>query len=161
MRALFWNIRGYGHAGRHTQLRDYIRKEGIDIVGLQETIKSDFRHQDVLAIDPLERFSWHHSPANGHSGGMLLGFCGATYEVLSWEAGTFFLAANIRVRASLCELVVVQVYGPADHSRSTEFLGELEAKVLAVAATHVPLMVGGDFNLIRSDADQLAKGGHV
>ena len=154
MRMLIWNIRGFGHSGRRTQLRDYIRKEGIDIVGLQETIKSEFRHQDILAIDPLERFLWHHSPANGHSGGMLLGFCCAIYEVLSWEVGTFFIAANICVRASLRELVIVQVYGPADHSRSAEFLGELEAKVLAVAATHVPLMVGGDFNLIRSDADK-------
>ena len=46
---------------------------------------------------------------------MLLGFCSATFEVLTWEVGTFFIAANIRVRASLRELVIVQVYGPADH----------------------------------------------
>ena len=85
---------------------------------------------------------------------MLLGFCSDTFEVLTWEVGIFFIAANIRVRASLRELVIVQVYGPADHSRSAEFLGELEAKVREVSVAQLPLMVGGDFNLIRSGADK-------
>ena len=73
MRALFWNIRGFGHVGRRTQLKEYMRKEDIDIVGLQETIKANFRFHELLAIDPLERFEWQHAPAVGHSGGMLLG----------------------------------------------------------------------------------------
>ena len=48
----------------------------------------------------------------------------------------------------------MQVYGPADHSHSVEFLGELEAKVLAGSAAQIPLMVGGDFNLIQSGVDK-------
>ena len=59
MRFFFWNIHGFGHAGRRTQLKVYFREEGIDVVGLQETIKADFPRQDLLAIDPLERFVWH------------------------------------------------------------------------------------------------------
>ncbi|XP_020182938.1 uncharacterized protein [Aegilops tauschii subsp. strangulata] len=134
MRAIFWNVRGFGHVGRRTQLKEYMRKEGIDIVGLQETIKADFRHHELLAIDPLKRFSWNHLAASGHSGGMLLGFDQAVYER---------------------ELVVIQVYGPADHSRSADFLGEVQAKVLAVSSLFIPLVVGGDFNqLIRSGADK-------
>ena len=85
-------------------------KERIDVVALQETIKTELRHQDIIAIDPLERFVWQHSPAQGHSGGLLLGFCSATYEVLTCEVGTFLMAARIRVRASLRELAIVQVY---------------------------------------------------
>ena len=154
MRVLFWNIRGFGHAGHRTQLKEYIRKEAIDIIGLQETIRTEFRHQDILAVDPLERFEWHHAPATGHSGGMLLGFCAATYEILDWDMGPFFIAATIQVRASLRVLAVVQVYGPADHSRSAEFLGELQDKVLAMSAAQTPVLVGGDFNLIRSGADE-------
>nr|XP_020188520.2 uncharacterized protein LOC109774221 [Aegilops tauschii subsp. strangulata] len=85
---------------------------------------------------------------------MLLGFCAATYEILDWDMGPFFIAATIRVRASLRVLAVVQVYGPADHSRSAEFLGELQDKVLAISAAQTPVLVGGDFNLIRSGADK-------
>ena len=75
-----------------------MRKEGIDIVALQETIKADFRHHELLAIDPLERFSWNHVATSGHSMGMLLGFDNAVYEVLAWDAGVFFMAGHIRHR---------------------------------------------------------------
>ena len=143
MRVFFWNIHGFGHVGRRTQLKEYMQKEGIDIVALQETIKIDFLHHELLAIDPLERFTWNHLAASGHSGGMLLGFDQEVYEVLAWDAGAFFLAGHIRHRQSQQELVVIQVYGPADHSRSTEFLGELQSKVLSVSSSLIPLVVGG------------------
>nr|XP_040252309.1 lysine-rich arabinogalactan protein 19-like [Aegilops tauschii subsp. strangulata] len=47
-----------------------------------------------------------------------------------------------------------RVYGPADHSQSAEFLGELQAKVTTVTAAALPVLVGGDFNLIKSGADK-------
>ena len=68
MRALFWNIRGFGHLGRRTLLKEYMRKEDVDIVGLQETIKMDFHFHELLSLDPLERFEWHFTPAVGRSG---------------------------------------------------------------------------------------------
>ena len=43
------------------------------------------------------------------------------------------------------------VYGPADHRRTDDFLSELSA---AVEACTFPLVVGGDFNLIRGSADK-------
>jgi hypothetical protein len=45
----------------------------------------------------------------------------------------------------------MMVYGPADHSRTGEFLNELE---LEVNGCQLPLVVGGDFNLIRRLADK-------
>ncbi|XP_037474300.1 uncharacterized protein LOC119350702 [Triticum dicoccoides] len=42
--------------GRRTQLREYMSKEHIDFVALQETIKADFSFRDLLAYDPLQRF---------------------------------------------------------------------------------------------------------
>ena len=94
MQVLFWNIRGFGHVGRRTLLKEYMRKEDMDIVGLQETIKTDFRFHELLALDPLERFEWHFVPAVGHPGGMLLGLSRATYEIISWDSGSFFIAAH-------------------------------------------------------------------
>ena len=131
-----------------------MRREAVDIVALQETIKKDFGHHELLAIDPLEQFSWKHLAALRHSGGMLLGFDQAVFEVLAWDAGTFFLAGHIRHRQSQRELVVIQVYGPTDHARSAEFLSELQAKVHAISSASIPFVVGGDFNLIRSGADK-------
>jgi endonuclease/exonuclease/phosphatase (EEP) superfamily protein YafD len=46
---------------------------------------------------------------------------------------------------------VVGIYGPVDHGRSRAFLDELSLKI---ASSSRPLLVGGDFNLIRSAADK-------
>ena len=143
MRALFWNIRGFGHMGRRTLLEEYMRKEDVDIVGLQETIKTDFHFHELLSLDPLERFEWHFTPAVGRSGGMLMGLSRDVYDIISWDRGSFFLAAHFRIRATLRELVVIQVYGPANHSRSAEFLGELQQKVTTVTVAAFPVLVGG------------------
>mgnify|MGYP006267345135 CR=1 FL=1 len=154
MRYLFWNIRGCGHVGRRTQLKEYIAKERIDVVALQETIKADFSFRDLLAFDPLQRFSWHWLPSAGHSGGILMGCNNDIYDVLQWDVGVFFLSATIRHRVSGLSWVVVCVYGPADHSRSAVFLQELTNLVGAKRAINLPLVVGGDFNLIRSGANK-------
>jgi exonuclease III len=34
MKAVSWNIRGFGRRARHTQLKEYIKKEAIDIIFL-------------------------------------------------------------------------------------------------------------------------------
>lgn len=43
------------------------------------------------------------------------------------------------------------VYGPADHSLSSLFFHELVAKIDYCG---IPLLIGGDFNLLRSPADK-------
>ena len=75
-------------------------------------------------------------------------------DVLQWDVGVFFLSATIRHRVSGLSWVVVCVYGPVDHSRLAVFLQELTNLVGAKRAINLPLVVGGDFNLIRSGADK-------
>ena len=154
MRFLFWNIRGCGHVGRRTQLREYMAKERIDIVSLQETIKADFAHRDLLAIDPLQRFYWRWVPSAGHSGGLLMGCNEDVCEVLAWDFGVFCIMATVRQRASNLVWAVIGVYGPADHSRSAGFLDEVSAMVGAKRAANLSVLVGGDFNLIRLGSDK-------
>jgi exonuclease III len=43
------------------------------------------------------------------------------------------------------------IYGPADHSFSRVFLSEITHKI---NSTVEPLIMGGDFNLIRSEEDK-------
>jgi hypothetical protein len=58
MRFLFWNIRGFGHRGRRTLLKDYLRSHQIDVVCLQKTIKQDFIDQELGSLEAGERFFW-------------------------------------------------------------------------------------------------------
>ena len=155
MRALFWNLRGFGHDGRRRQLVDYMREENIDIVAIQETMRSEFS-LSLSKLDRLSRhlFACHWLPSSGvagHSGGILLGVKDATFEVCSMDRRDFFMSMEVWERAVNFKWEVIVVYGPADHSRSTAFLVELHAKIRAAT---LPVIVGGDFNLLRSVEDK-------
>ena len=73
MKALFWKIRSFGARGRHDQIKDLIRGNNIDLVGLVETFKESFSPNELSAIAGMDRFDWHVQPASGHSGGSLIG----------------------------------------------------------------------------------------
>lgn len=50
MRILFLNMSRFGGLARIRQPKDYITKEKLDIVGIQETIKHDFSDFDLHDI---------------------------------------------------------------------------------------------------------------
>ena len=73
MRIFIWNVRGLGKPARRGQLRDYILKERIDIVGLQETIKIDFSRKDLAELAGDQNFIWNWLPVKENLGGFSLG----------------------------------------------------------------------------------------
>jgi hypothetical protein len=55
MRVMFWNIKHFGKPSKRRQIKDFIREEKLDGVGLQETIKSGFSQrelEDVVGVSP-------------------------------------------------------------------------------------------------------------
>jgi hypothetical protein len=74
--------------------------------------------------------------------------------VCEWKKGVFFISALVLQRSNNSKWIFVLVYGPADHGRSEEFLQEL---VLFVSSSPFPVMVGGDFNLIRGLGDKISR----
>ena len=118
---------------------------------MQETIKQSFTDLELRGIDGNERFIWSWLAASGHSGGCLLGVRDSTLEVGSLDQGVFFLSAAILHKASRFIFEFIGVYGPADHARSPAFLEELERKV---QAARYPVLISGDFNLIRGQRDK-------
>ncbi|KAK1694372.1 hypothetical protein QYE76_011069 [Lolium multiflorum] len=137
--------------GRRTQLKDYMKQHRLDILGLQETIRQDFSTAELRSLECGGQFAWNWLPADGHSGGLLLGFRDESFEVGSWKKGAFFLSAMVFQRKTRLKWCFFLVYGPADHRRTDEFLVELEQEVLAAP---FPVVVGGDFNLIRTAGDK-------
>ena len=106
----------------------------------------------LVELERLSRhlFTWHWLPSSGvtgHSGGILLSVKDATFEVGGMDRGEFFVSMEIFERALNFKWEVVIVYGPADHRRSPAFLAELHLKI---SNSLLPVVVGGDFNLIRS-----------
>jgi hypothetical protein len=90
MKMLFWNIRDWGQEGRRRQLKDFINREGVDMIGVQETIMDDFSMNELEQIGGKVDFVWNWLSAMGHSGGILLGIKEDVVEVGVVDQGEFF-----------------------------------------------------------------------
>jgi hypothetical protein len=88
-----------------------MRQERVDILGLQETIKPDFTSGELRSLECGGKFAWNWVPAEGHSGGMLLGFRDECFEVGIWRKGKFFISADIYQRNNKVKWCFVLVYG--------------------------------------------------
>jgi hypothetical protein len=82
---------------------------------------------------------------------MLLGVKDESFEVGAIDQGPYFLSADVYHRVSKFKFEAIGVYGPADHSKSAQFLMDLEAKV---QRSSMPVVVFGDFNLISGAHDK-------
>jgi endonuclease/exonuclease/phosphatase family metal-dependent hydrolase len=80
-----------------------------------------------------------------------MGFNDSFCEVGIIDRGQFFISATVFYRAVNLRLEIMGIYGPADHSHSHTFLAEISNKI---NNTESPMLVGGDFNLIRSGTDK-------
>ena len=151
MKALFWNIRGSSARGRWDQIKDIVRGENIDLIGLVETFKPSFSPHELSSIAGADRFDWNFLPSSGHSGGILVGSKRDVFDFVTFDHGIFWASTMLfhRQLNSLWEFMVV--YDPADHSLSLIFLDEISNKVDACS---LPLVIRGDFNLLRSRVDK-------
>lgn len=151
MKILFWNIRGWGQEDRRRQIAEFIKQEHYDIVGIQETIKESLTEKELNHIAGSFPFMWTWLAAKGHSGCILLGIKQEVVDVGAFEEGEHYVSALLRHKKDGFKWEVIVVYGPAQHDKSEVFLEELSAKC---NKTTVPLVIGGDFNLIRGRADK-------
>jgi exonuclease III len=127
MRMLIWNVRGLGNPARRRQIREHISHEKIDIVGLQETVKSDFFSQVLQEISGGLNFSWRWLPAQGRSGDIFLGVKMDLLEMEDSVVGDFCIQMTIRNRHCNFRWEMICVYGPAQHDKLRNFIEELNS----------------------------------
>jgi exonuclease III len=144
-------MRGFDRRGQRTQIQDFLKKEQLDIIFLQETMRKDFTDQELRGLVNGVLFHWHWQVAEGQSGGMLLGIRDDTSEVGSIDQGQFFLSVSLFNRETKFKFDIIGVYGPADHVHSHQFLADLETKVRSCV---FPVVVLRDVNLIRGSQDK-------
>src|SRR4051812_34899651 len=118
MKCMFWNMRGFRARGRKAHLINYLKKVKIDIIFLSGTLRQSFTTQELGSFDLGDKFTWIWGPANGRSGGMLLGVRDNTLDVGCFGEKDFPMYAFILHRQSKFKFEFVGVYGPADHMHS-------------------------------------------
>jgi hypothetical protein len=144
-------MRGFGKPDRRTQVKEYMRGENLDGIGLLETIRESFTQKELDDLAGGSIFRWIWKSAMGHSGGILVGIKDETYELEDSEIVDYFISMVLMSRLSNVRWELITVYGPAQHSSSSYFISELSQK--CIRAT-LPLLLGGDFNLIRFIEDK-------
>lgn len=77
---------------------------------------------------------------------------GELLEIEDSITATHFIGALVRNRCSNFRFWIINVYGPANHDFSEDFITELGEFCAGVS---LPILMGGDFNLIRNDNDSV------
>jgi exonuclease III len=129
MKILFWNIRGLGAEGRRRQLSEIRQTHRVDVMCLQETIKSEFSVGDLSALSEGFSYEWVWTAAQGHSGGTLVGVRTNEITVIGKDNGEFFSSMKIRSKKDEFKWEIINVYGPVQIERKTNFLEELSQKI--------------------------------
>jgi hypothetical protein len=146
MNGMFSNSRGLKDLAKHLHIADCITEHCLDFVGISETGKRDYSRSLLNRISGGVDFSWFSRPPRGRSGGILLGVRTATMEVLSCSEGEFHIKLHIRNKVDNFTWSLVVVYGAAQEEFKAAFLREL---VNLAKDNPYPIIIGGDFNLLR------------
>ena len=113
----------------------------------QETIKNKFTDRELHSLCGGLQFWWSWIPATGHSGGTLIGINEDRFDVRGEKKWTFSHNVQLLDKISGASFDLVNVYGPVQSYRKGDFLQELRT---LVEECQNAIIIGGDFNLVRS-----------
>jgi exonuclease III len=149
---MIWNGGGFGDTAKHLFVKESIREYALDFIALQETGRSNFAIPFLNLLDGPFNFSWFCLPPQGRSGGILVGVNSDTLDVLKVTTGDFSVRMHMKCKRDDFEWNFVPVYGAAQDSQKPDFLAEL---VRMCDNQDLPMLVGGDFNIIRKKEEKI------
>ena len=146
MRGIFWNSRGLKDLAKRRFLAYASIEYKLDFIALSETGRGNFSLRFLSTLSGGVDFDWHCLPPRGRSVGVLLGVRCESLEVRSVVMGDFAVKFRVRSKADGFNWALVAVYGAAQPELKAEFLADL---VRICGSEQLPILVGGDFNIIR------------
>jgi hypothetical protein len=146
MNGIFSNSRGLGDLAKHLFFADCIRDHNLDFLAISETGRRDFTQSFLSRLSGGVDFVRHSRPPRGRSGGILVGVKTATMDVLACSDGDFHVKLHIRNKSDNFIWSLVAVYGAAQEEFKADFLREM---VNLARDNPYPIIIGGDFNLLR------------
>jgi hypothetical protein len=151
MIGLLWNIRGLGKIDRVPALVGKIRDNHVDVVGIMKTKKKDFSSGFLKCLTWNVPFGWCYLEALGAAGGILVGANTDVFSMTVLEILNFSISVMLTNKKNGFSWKLVVVYGPAYDDRKVDFLDELEHIMVSWQG---PLLISGDFNLVRFISDK-------
>lgn len=152
MQFIIWNVRGLNDPKKVKRLSELLRVHHPAIISLSETKKMDFSPSFLETLVCFGDFVWHHIPSVGTAGGILLGIDLNTFELIKWDHGAHFVSCDIKQKNDGFKWRFVAIYGSAYENLKQNFLDELDTTCTSCS---LPILVGGDFNLIRQACEKI------
>jgi exonuclease III len=146
IKGIIWNLGVFEDTAKHLFVKEAIREHKLDFIALLETGRSNFSIPFLNQLAAGYNFSWFCLPPHGRSGGIVVGINSDTLQVLKVDTGDFCVKLHIKCKRDGFEWIMVSVYGAAQDTHKAEFLAEL---VRTCESKTLPMLVGGDFNIIR------------
>jgi hypothetical protein len=137
---------------KHDFLHNISLEKDLDFIAILETNKNNFLEECLDNFCGGKEFLWHWIPPNGRSGGILIGVNMLVFEVQSCLFGEFFIKLHLKNKDDSFRWVLMAMYGVAQPEDKDRFLAEW---VNACSEESLPLMVGGDFNIIRNPSEKI------
>ena len=151
MKGVVWNSDGFGDTSKHLAVHELIKENKLDFIAIIETGRSAFATPFLNFLAAGSDFVWYVIPPRGRSGGMLIGFNNASFLVQDEISGDFCIKFHLRSKEDGFCWALVVVYGAAQNDKKPEFLAEL---VRICDGETRPMLVGGDFNIIRRQEEK-------
>jgi mannosylglycoprotein endo-beta-mannosidase len=151
MKGAFWNSGGFRDSAKHIFVSETIRDFKLDFFAISESGRDNFSAPFLNHISGGLDFQWYCVPPNGRSGGILVGINADTISVQNIVTGERCVKFYVTSKHDNFKWVLVAVYGAAQDEHKPDFLAEL---VRICEDEPLPMIVGGDFNIIRRKEDK-------
>jgi exonuclease III len=143
---LFWNSNGLRDPAKLRFLFETTQQKHLDFIAILESKRKEFTNQELSHLYAGKNFSWSWTLPRGCSGGILVGVNSDIFQIDKIMHGNFHVKFKLKNASDNFEWVLLAVYGPAQEESNHNFLQELTQ---TCNEEKTPLMMGGDFNIIR------------
>jgi hypothetical protein len=151
MKGMWWNSDGFADTAKHCFIHETIREHKLDFVVFMETGRANFSAPFLRRLSGGLDYMWYCLPPHGRSGGILVGVNVETISIQRVETGDFCVKLFVKSKFDGFEWILIGVYGAAQDALKPEFLSEL---VRICDVETLPMLVGGDFNIIRRQEEK-------
>jgi hypothetical protein len=151
MKGMWWNSDGFADTAKHCFIHETIREHKLDFVVFMETGRANFSAPFLRRLSGGLDYMWYCLPPHGRSGGILVGVNVETISIQRVETGDFCVKLFVKSKFDGFEWILIGVYGAAQDALKPEFLSEL---VRICDVDTLPMLVGGDFNIIRRQEEK-------
>ncbi|PWZ23951.1 hypothetical protein Zm00014a_037299 [Zea mays] len=148
---IFWNCDGFGDPKKHRFVADLTKEYNLSFIALSETVKKDFSDSFLRNLCAGRDYLWHCKEPRGRSGGILLGIDLSVFDIGAIDEGDFYVRFLLLNKNDGFKWSLVCVYGPAQDNLKEMFLAEL---VNMASKVTEPILIGGDFNILRSSTEK-------